>query len=127
VLVVGGWIFETSGIGLIAAAELIPRMRKLGAWLLARIRRAENALRSLLRLPRRHHVVVASAAVTAGASMSAIGVVGVDANASPDRKIEFLIRQAEELQRRIMHRSPLAARHEWRRLRAREGPVTAPL
>lgn len=83
---------EILGLVLTASPELVPRARRFGAGLEARMRR-------LLRRPRHFVMEAAAGGITLGGRAS--GYVSVSDDASPERKLRFLVDQAVETQRRL--------------------------
>jgi hypothetical protein len=98
-LYAAGAFVELLGIALVASPDLVPGARRLSRWIAPRSRRFENRLRSLVGLRPRTigHTTEVTGTIASGASVSA--VVSVDPGASLERKVDFLLRRAEEAQR----------------------------
>jgi hypothetical protein len=97
--VVGGML-ELSGIVLVAAPDVFPAIRSGRRWIDSRAALVALKLRRLLRRPVSHTVSM-SGTITATGTMSASGILGIDPNATLERKVELLIRHDAEAQERL--------------------------
>jgi hypothetical protein len=100
-LLIVGALSEFAGIVMIAFPDFVPGARKLSAWIGHRARAVENRLRRLLRRPQRvqAHSVAGEGSVAVGGSVS--GIVGVNPDATPEEKLEYLLRRDQDAQRRV--------------------------
>jgi hypothetical protein len=101
-LLTAGALAQLFGIVLVAAPDLFPPALRFAAWLRPRLLRIVNRVRSLFGLaPRGVHHIGAGAGFIGIVGVSATGTVGVSADASDERKIAFLLEQAESAQQRL--------------------------
>lgn len=96
-----GAALELIGIILVSSPDLVPGTLRLVRWIRPRWRRIENRIRRLLGLPARGVTYEGSATVRLEMNLSAMGVVGIDPNASLEDKVAFLVRRHSETEQTI--------------------------
>jgi hypothetical protein len=97
-LYIAGAAFEFGGVMLAVLPDLVPGARRLSLWVAPRWRRLANRLRRMLHLPGRPIVVQVGPAGEVSLAGSASAIVTVGAGATPDERIEFLLRRDQERQ-----------------------------
>jgi hypothetical protein len=101
-LYVIGAVLELVGILLVAWPDLLPYGARSSRWVRRRTRRTVDQVRLVVGRPRAQVVHVAgidSAQAFGSASVSAI--VSVNEEASPDERVEYLLRREREAQERL--------------------------
>lgn len=96
-----GACLEFAGIVLLGFPDFLPGALRLSRWLRVRERRVENRVRRLLRRPPRSTFVSVHAADELSVTDSVSLTKTVDSTASPEARVDFLLRRDQEAQRDV--------------------------
>jgi Phage integrase family len=99
-LYVAGAAVELVGIILVASPDLIPQAERISEWIGVRYRRAENAMRAMVGLPRRTKNVQLGVLdeINVAESVSLVKSTGAK---TLEEKVEFLVQRDQEAQREV--------------------------
>jgi hypothetical protein len=101
ILLAVGAVLEFGGIVAIAFPDFLPHGRRLSRWLGHRARIVVNRVRRLLGMKPLQKIVSVEAADSVEVSGRSSALVSVSEDATPEEKIEFLLRRSREAQQAI--------------------------